>query len=316
MLLVTAVSLYLIAPSILEVFASCDQLADLRPRWLGLVGICQLASLAALWALQRLALRAKRWFPVITSQLAGNAASRVVPGGPATGAAVQFHLLRTARVDTARATSGLAAAGLLQLGTTLALPVVALPAAVLGAPASPELISAAWLGAGLFVVLFAVVTTGLRNDWPLRLAGRGVDIVRARFPGVKPAERATSEVLLEERDALVDGLEGRWLRAALLAVARAAFDYLSLLTALTAFGVQARPSLVLLAYASSSLLSLVPLTPGGLGFVEAGLTGTLALAGVPPSDAVAATLLYRLFSFWLPIPVGLLAGLANRLRYG
>lgn len=45
---------------------------------------------------------------------------------------------------------------------------------------------------------------------------------------------------------------------------------------------------------------------GGLGFVEAGLTATLALA----------TLAYRLFSFWLPIPVGLAAALAHRHRYG
>jgi hypothetical protein len=42
-----------------------------------------------------------------------------------------------------------------------------------------------------------------------------------------------------------------------------------------------RPSLVLLAYTSAELLALVPFTPGGLGFVEAGLVGTLKLAGVP-----------------------------------
>ena len=52
------------------------------------------------------------------------------------------------------------------------------------------------------------------------------------------------------------------------------------------------------------MLALIPLTPGGLGFVEAGLVGTLTLAGVPGSDALAATLLYRLVSYWLPLPAG------------
>ena len=58
-----------------------------------------------------------------------------------------------------------------------------------------------------------------------------------------------------------------------------------------------------------------PFTPGGLGFVEAGLVGTLTLAGVPGAAALAATLLYRLVSYWLPIPVGGVAYLLFRHRY-
>jgi len=69
------------------------------------------------------------------------------------------------------------------------------------------------------------------------------------------------------------------------------FDYLALLCALRAVGATPRPSLVLLAYTAADLLALLPFTPGGLGFVEAGLVGTLALAGVPGPHAVAATLL-------------------------
>jgi hypothetical protein len=66
-------------------------------------------------------------------------------------------------------------------------------------------------------------------------------------------------------------------------------------------GANPHPSVVLLAYTSAELLALVPFTPGGLGFVEAGLAGTLTLAGLPGGDALAATLLYRLVSYWLPV---------------
>ena len=59
-------------------------------------------------------------------------------------------------------------------------------------------------------------------------------------------------------------------------------------------GAHPRPSLVLLAFFAAQLLGTLPLTPGGLGFVEAGLTGTLALAGVGTGEAVLATLAYRL----------------------
>ena len=57
------------------------------------------------------------------------------------------------------------------------------------------------------------------------------------------------------------------------------------------------------------------MTPGGLGFVEAGLTATLALAGVGAGDAVLATFEYRLFSYWLPLPLGLV-GLAIHRVHG
>ena len=52
---------------------------------------------------------------------------------------------------------------------------------------------------------------------------------------------------------------------------------------------------------------MIPITPGGLGFVEAGLTGTLTLAGVPAGEAPLTALVYRLASYWLPILAGLVA---------
>jgi len=63
-----------------------------------------------------------------------------------------------------------------------------------------------------------------------------------------------------------------------------------LLAALRATGAGPRPSLVLLAYAAAGILALFPITPGGLGVVEASLSGLLILAGVRPGSAVLATL--------------------------
>ena len=104
--------------------------------------------------------------------------------------------------------------------------------------------------------------------------------------------------------------------ALVAAVGRWAFDYLALLAALRAVGAEPDPSLVLLAYVAAQLLGTIPLTPGGLGFVEAGLTGLLRAAGVDGGDAIVATLAYRLVSFWLPLPVrsGELVALPPPLR--
>lgn len=57
---------------------------------------------------------------------------------------------------------------------------------------------------------------------------------------------------------------------------------------------------------SNSVGSLVP-SPGGIGPVEAALTGGLTLAGVPASIAFSTAILYRLFTFWGRVPLGWLA---------
>ena len=98
-------------------------------------------------------------------------------------------------------------------------------------------------------------------------------------------------------------------------IGRWAFDYATLLAALAAVGSHPRPALVLLAFCAAQLLSQIPITPGGLGFVEAGLTATLTLAGVAAGDAVLATFAYRLFSYWLPLPVGLVAYVVHRRMF-
>ena len=79
--------------------------------------------------------------------------------------------------------------------------------------------------------------------------------------------------LLDVRDFVLSTLGARWRTALLAAVGTIGFDYLTLLFALRAVGAKPQPSLVLLAFAAAAMLALIPLTPGGLGFVEAGLVG-------------------------------------------
>ena len=60
---------------------------------------------------------------------------------------------------------------------------------------------------------------------------------------------------------------------------------------------------------------MIPATPGGLGLVEASLTGFLVLAQVDSSQAVLATLTYQLASYWVPLCAGPIAYGPFRLRY-
>jgi uncharacterized protein (TIRG00374 family) len=301
---VTGVSLYLVAPSLIAVFGSWNDLDKLAPGWFPVLAVLQTASLACVWALQRLALRRPRWSAVISSQLAGNALSKIAPGGGAVGAALQYRMLVRAGVPGPAVASGLTACNLLTFGLVLAMPLLAIPGILRGG-VSRDLLEIAGIGIVVLVALAALGTLLIVTDGPLAWIGRVIQRVRNRVRrSAEPLVRLPQR-LLGERDRIVGVLGPRWKAALVQTSGRWAFDYATLLAALAAVGSHARPSLVLLAFCGAQVLAQIPITPGGLGFVEAGLTAMLTLAGVNAGDAVLATFTYRLFSYWLPLPVGL-----------
>jgi uncharacterized protein (TIRG00374 family) len=300
------VSLYLVFPSLVDVFGSWRDITRFSAASLAGMAALQLAVLACLWALQHVALHARRWWPVISSQLAGNALAKVAPGGGAMGAALQYRMLVRAGSPPASTVTALTAVNVLVFAVVLAMPVLAIPALVRGG-VDKSLRDTAFVGLAVFAVASAVGALLLTTDRPLAWVGRVVQRVRNRLRrGAEPLTQLP-ERLLRERDRLIDTLGPKWKRALLATTGRWTFDYLTLLAALAAIGSHPRPGLVLLAFCGAQLLAQIPVTPGGLGFVEAGLTAMLALAGVSPGDAVLATFAYRLFSYWLPLPLGLLA---------
>src|SRR5215217_7752252 len=313
---VTAISLYLLAPALLEVFGAFDELDEISPLWFAAMLALQVGSFGCMWGILRLAVRTHRWRPVILSQLAANSFGRVVPGGLATVGAVQYTMLVRAGVPVAATASGITASALVVFATLLALPLLALPAVLTGVAVDPNLTRAALAGAIVFVLMVAVGWACVVWDPPLVLIGRAAQAVINRIRRHHEPVEGLPERLLHERDTVVAVLGRKWWEALLLAAGRWVLDYLTLVAALYALGAQPRPSLVLLAFCAAQLLGTLPLTPGGLGFVEAGLTGTLALAGVGAGAAVVATLAYRLVSFWLPIPAGAVAAVIHRRRYG
>lgn len=312
-LIVTAAGLYIVAPSLLTLFNAWPSLGDVRPFWFVLVATLEAVSFGCLWLLLRIALPGSRWLDVATSQLAGNAASRIIPGGPASGGVVQGRMLIRSGHGAGTVGAVLSATGLLTTGVLLALPVLTVPALLFGPPPARQ------LGLGLVLSLvIAVVLVGLGLallTWDRFIGGVANVVGRVAHAVRRRIDAATvARALVAERDQVAAAFHGRWLRALGSAVGNRIFDYAALVAALYAVGAQARPSLVLVAYVGALALAMVPITPGGLGFVETGLTAMLVLAGVSASQAVVATLLYRLVSYWVPLPVGALAWAGWRIH--
>lgn len=303
-------------PSLIHVLASWPRLERLNPAWLAVALVAEIGSFTCYFALERLALRTTAWFSVVTAGLSGNSISLSVPGGAAVGAAVQYEMLGAAGFDTDTAIAGLTAVSLMNVGALLALPLFALPAILAGIPVRPGLAHAAALGAGGFVLLAIAVAVALHTDWPLVAVGRALQWLRNRLIRRRPPLANLDKRLLAARDSVRHVIDPKRLQATALTIGRVGLDYGCLVAALTATGAHPQPSLVLLAYAAANILELIPVTPGGLGLVEASLASLLVLAGVRSSSALVATLAYRLASYWLPLASGLPAYALYRHRYG
>ncbi|HEX7277450.1 MAG TPA: YbhN family protein, partial [Acidimicrobiales bacterium] len=102
-------------------------------------------------------------------------------------------------------------------------------------------------------------------------------------------------------------------RAGLWATANWLLDAASLWVFVAAFGHRVDVDALIVAFGLANVLAAIPLTPGGLGVVEAVLTSALVGFGTPRRTAVLGVLLYRLVNFWLPIPIGGLAYLSLKV---
>ena len=93
-------------------------------------------------------------------------------------------------------------------------------------------------------------------------------------------------------------------------------DAAALWSFLAALGRYVNPIELFAAYGIANVLAAIPITPGGLGFVEASLPLLLASFGVTKNVALLGVLGWRIVNFWLPIPIGAGCYLSLKLRRG
>ncbi len=308
--------LYLVQQELFDILSSVDQLRDVEVGWIVLMVVFETISFLCMWWLIKEMLPGVSWFVAATSQLVSNSVSRVVPGGAAVGGASLYRMLEVSGVAAPQAASAMAATSILSNALLFAIPTAAGLLALAGAPVPERLLPAAFVGAVFFVVLMALGVIAVRYTRPLRAVGRftarSVYLIGRLFDR---RWRFDAERVVTERDRLVEVLGPRWPKAVGAAAGNWAFDYLALIAALYAVGAEPRLSLVLLAFATASVLTMMPFTPGGVGFVEVGLYSTLTLSGISQTHAGLATIVYRLVSWLFPVLSGLAAWFLFRMVY-
>jgi len=228
------------------------------------------------------------FFRTLLVQVAGSFVTLVTPAAVG-GAALNVRYLQRKKVPAAVAAASIGVAQVVAFVLHISLLVVF--AAIAGTTAKTSIQPPRWayfVLAGLVAVALAVFALP---------AGRR--LLRARVsPTLGQVLPRLLEVAHQPRK-MAEGIGGGLLLSA---------SYILCLAAcVAAFGRSVPIASIAVVYLTGVAIGSVLPTPGGLGGVEAALTAGLTAAGLPGAVAVSSVLLFRLLTFWLPVPVGWVA---------
>jgi glycosyltransferase involved in cell wall biosynthesis/uncharacterized membrane protein YbhN (UPF0104 family) len=239
--------------------------------------------------------------------LTGSAVSNVVPLGGAAGVELNRRMMRAWGIDARAFTGYTFLTNLWDVGSKLLLPVIAVGAlAHAGEGITPQLQTAtlvASVGFAAVVVLAGFVLASPRGAVVAgrvleRWAHRGLRVVgRDRDLGLAAA-------LLDVRTQCAGLVAQGWLRMSAGIAGYVALQGLLLGLCLHVTGGGNTWPEVLAAFAVERALTIVPITPGGIGVADLGLVGVLLALGGDPAGVAGAAILYRAFIFAVEIPVG------------
>jgi uncharacterized membrane protein YbhN (UPF0104 family) len=297
-LALAALVFFIVVPRIAGYGSVAHQLATVSAGWavaLAAAALVDIVTSALPW---RAVLPQLSWWGALAFPQASTALTSVLPGGAPLGMAISFGLLRRQRISSSEAGFAVALTGVWSQLAIMVYPLIG-AALVFG---SGRLSGSSALIAGISgaVALIAVggATAALRSRGAALWIGGVVHRVAGAVARLLRREPPTwdEEAIARMRDERVALLRRRWPALTVATLANQLSAYLAFEVSLRALGIsfhQLPPTETFLAWAIGRLLSSLPLTPAGAGFVELGMIGTLLSFGGPHAHIVAAVLLYR-----------------------
>ena len=253
----------------------------------------------------------------LTMTQAATAAASVFPGGEAVGIALSVGMLRAWGFRSRAVTLATIVVSVWNQLAKLTFPLLALGGLFVFGEVEGPLAVAAAIGLTVLFVIVGGAAAALARAGQARWVGERAEPVLNAVLGLlrRPRSTGLGERLVRFRaDALVL-LGRRWAAITVATLVGHLTQFIVLIVALRALGIERSEVNVLEAFAAWALIRLltaIPITPGGIGIVELGLSTSLIASGGDRAEVVAAVLVYRLAS-WLPsIAIGVPAAFAWR----
>lgn len=277
--------------------------------WVVATFVLEIASIGMMIRQQRRLLRAfgvtVPWWRMGAIAYSGTAISMSVPAGGAVSAGYVYRKFRASGATAGTAASVMLLSGILSMGALVSLYLIGLVLATwtrlmaLGRehPVLTVLIGVVLL---LVIVLLIRLISRQHRHGIGALATPRLDRFQGKHQKLGGAGRQALDAF--HRAGHVRPVD--WNLVISQSLANWLLDAASLYTATLAFEVDIDLWKLALLYLGIQVVRQVPITPGGIGLIEASLLAGLVSAGAPQGPAAAAIVVYRLFSCWLLIPVG------------
>lgn len=240
---------------------------------------------------------------------ASTAASAVLPGGDVVGMGTQYAMLKGWGFGGQQAGLAVVVTGVWNQLVNVAFPVSAVLLLSWHGSAPAQLRVAALIGLAVFAMVVSGFVILLAREGHARglgnLAARMATWVMGLIGRVR--RPAWGDAAVRFRNQSVQLVRRRWPHLTVATILGHITVWVVLLAALRAVGIGGDQVSVAESFAAWSLiriLTAVPITPGGLGVVELGLTGALVGFGGDQEPVVAAVLAYRVLTMVPPIALG------------
>ncbi len=245
-----------------------------------------------------------RFWEAMTVAQTGTSLSSALPGGEVVAYGMVYRMYRSFRLSVSEVAQGLVISGMFDNLAKFSMPVIAFICIRITGDSSDGLGLVAIIGMGLLIGMIVLAVGVLRSEEFARRWGDRGQRWSARPLGwiKRPPLQDFGERVVEFRRESIGLLRSRWWLLTFGGYLSELSVYLVLLVSLRVVGVtedQVSWSLVLASFSLVRILQSVPITPGGIGIVELGLTGALVAAGGDNASVVAGVLVYRVLT-WLP----------------
>jgi len=327
---ITALQIALSLAIVVAVFAyALPKIADYSKVWAALRGLSsgQILVLLAItffniftyWPQMVASLRGLTLAQAAVNNQTSTTVANTVPAGGVVAIGVTYAIYRSWGFTYSAITLAELVTFVWNTFMKLGLPIVALAALAIEGNASAGLLVAAVFGLAMLIVAIVLFGLVLWKKPLARRIGAALGRVVSFFRKIirKPPVRDWGEAAVRFRHESIDLIAHRWIPLTVSTLVSHIGLYLVLLVSLRYVGITGSEvtwAQILGVFAFVRLLSALPLTPGGLGIVELGYIGGLALAGrhhhpgVSPevfrAQVAAAVLLFRALTYGMQIPLG------------
>ena len=289
-----------------------DEIQKLSWQWLVVLGLATLLNLASYGPPLMAALPGLSYLHATRVTLASTALSVIAPGGAAVGVATTVAMLRARGFSGRPVGLAVVVMGIWNQAVILGFPILAVAGLAAQGARNRTLEIAALVGLAVFAVIVAGLALAFSSERLARRLGdraAGLASAAGRLLNKAPV-KWSGESFVRFRDESIELIRRRWLLLTAATLAGHLSTFVLLAVSLRAVGVTHTEVTLVEAFAAWTLarmLGAIPITPGGVGFVELGLTAVLVAFGASNAEAVAGTMIYRVLTIVPTVLFGLVA---------